>query len=114
MNPIEETTDDKTTYGNWLKIWSRCLHPEPAEAKIPILATGEQFTPAIDPDNMAEIESTKIKEFIELTTFEIIGISIPKVAHDEPIENDKIADIINDVNGIKDSGILHEDIISFI
>lgn len=91
-------------------MWSRCLQPEPVEVKSPILATGEQFTPEIEPDNIAPIESAIIKGSIKDTTFAIIGINIPKVAHDEPIENDKNIEITKETKGTSVSERLHEEI----
>lgn len=79
-----------------------------------MLATGEQFTPAMQPDNTADIERTKIIEFIEEATLAIIGIKIPKVAHDEPIANDKSDDTIKDIAGTNVSEILNEEIMFLI
>ena len=110
INPIAAITEVKITYGTWLEMWSRCLHPEPVEVKSPILATGEQFTPEIEPDNIAPIESAMIKGSIKDTTFAIIGINIPKVAHDEPIENDKNIEITKETKGTSVSERLHEEI----
>ena len=114
INPINETIEAKITYGTWLEIWLRCLQPAPVDAKRLMLATGEQLTPVIEPDNIAAIDSTKIKEFIEEVTLAIIGIKIPKVAHDEPIANDSSAEIIKEAAGINDSEILQEKMIFLI
>lgn len=113
-NPIAATEDDKITYGTWLDIWSKCLHPAPVEANNPILATGEQFTPAIDPDNIADIANTVVFGDIPETTVDIIGINIPNVAQEDPTAKDNNDDNKNEVIGIQNSEILQYDITSLM
>jgi len=65
-----------------------------------MLATGEQLTPAIEPDKIAAIDIAIMFSLIPATTVEIIGINIPNAAHDDPTAKDNAVEIKNDANGI--------------
>ena len=87
-------------------MWSIWLHLAPSADIIPAFEIGEQLTPAIEPDRIAEIVNTNIFWFIPENTDETIGIKSVNVPHDEPIENDK-----NDDNKNKDDGINFSEIL---
>ena len=113
-NPIDDTAEINKTYGIWLETWSKCLQWALAEAKSEALDMGDKFTPAIDPERIPEIDNTIIFSSIPETIDAIIGINIPKVAQDDPIEKDNNVDNKNEEKGISDFEKLHDEIICLI
>lgn len=103
--PIREHIATSIAYGIWVATWSIWLHAAPVDDSIVVSDMGEQWSPKIDPARVADRLIIKCSGATcwQMTT--IIGINIPKVPHEVPIENDKIAATINIITGIRATGI---------
>ena len=86
--------------------WSIWLQPAPVEESIVVSDIGEQWSPNTEPANVAERDIIVKSGATFVHTVAIIGINIPNVPHDVPIENDKNPATINIIGGINIAGIL--------
>ena len=105
INPINEQTATKEAYGICVVTWSMWLHLAAVEERIVVSDIGEQWSPNTEPANVAARLITVSSGATLWHIVMIIGINIPKVPQDVPIENDSNAATIKIIAGIKAGGI---------
>lgn len=89
-NAAKDTADTVNTYGNWVETWLRWSHWAPALDMMVVSEMGEQWSPATAPARQADMlmymsgpAGSKV-----LTT---MGIRMPKVAQEVPVEKASMA-----------------------
>ena len=83
-----ETAATVIAYGSCVLTWLIWSQSAPADAMIVVSEIGEQWSPQTAPAIHADTQTTPIEVVIGKTLI-VIGIRIPKVPHDVPVENER-------------------------
>ena len=96
-----DTAATVRAYGNCVETWLTWLHWAPAEAIMVVSEMGEQWSPQTAPAIQAETATMVKVPSVAPNTLSTMGIRIPKVPHEVPVENAIKLATMNMMTGIK-------------